>query len=241
MTPQHSPSHILCLFANYAHHKTLYMHLAYLYKLNEQGTQYLSTLFQIKDNPYHANPTLLMHSGFCIQGKPLIPYSGKLSKEKCVANFKCESFLHKFWGHSIRWRHKRAIHESLKIIFSANSPKFSPLKVFHYTVCHAEYSNYITATDNISHSPCTSTRTPHPALPPTLPSTILFCTQLTNKLICVSRQNGTRCDGLNVLWCHLSSWGVLWFHPYMRLFSFRKHSCEFNTYKLTLQKNRSKI
>ena len=40
-TLSHHP-YILCHFANYAHHKTLYMHLAYSYGLNEQGTQLCS-------------------------------------------------------------------------------------------------------------------------------------------------------------------------------------------------------
>ena len=37
-TLSHHP-YILCHFANYAHHKTLYMHLAYSYGLNEQEVQ----------------------------------------------------------------------------------------------------------------------------------------------------------------------------------------------------------
>ena len=64
-------------------------------------------------------------------------------------------------------------------------------------------SNYIAATHNVTHFPCTSTYTTHPAIhppPPQLPSTILLCTQLTNTKH--SQQNGTRCrDGVNVLWC----------------------------------------
>ena len=42
------------------------------------------------------------------------------------------------------------------------------------------------------------------ALPTTLPSTTLLCTQLTNtNHICEWWQNGTRCrDGVKVLWCH---------------------------------------
>ena len=63
------------------------------------------------------------------------------------------------------------------------------------------YSNYITATHNTTHSPGTSTCTPHPALPTPLPSTTLLCTQLTNTKH--SWQNGTRCrDGVKLLWCH---------------------------------------
>ena len=59
-------------------------------------------------------------------------------------------------------------------------------------------SNY---THNITHSPCTSMCTTHPAIPgSTLPSTTLLCTQLTNTKH--SWQNGTRCrNGVNVLWC----------------------------------------
>ena len=47
-----------------------------------------------------------------------------------------ESFLCEIWGHSVRWWPKRIIHERFlaKIIFSANSWKFSSLKVLHYTV-----------------------------------------------------------------------------------------------------------
>ena len=61
-------------------------------------------------------------------------------------------------------------------------------------------SNYIASTHNITHSPCTSTCTTHPAIPSQLPSTTLLCTQLTNTKH--SWQNGTRFrDGLNVLWC----------------------------------------
>ena len=42
----------------------------------------------------------------------------------------------------------------------------------------------------------------------------------------VGNLNGTRCrDGVKVLWCHSHLvWLVLLgFHPYVRLFSFRKH------------------
>ena len=55
----------------------------------------------------------------------LIPYSEKLSREKTFANF------------AVLWLwQKRAIRESFsaKIIFFTNSRKFSPLKVYLYTV-----------------------------------------------------------------------------------------------------------
>ena len=69
-TLSHHP-YILCHFVSYAHHKTLYMHLAYSYALNEQGNQ-LCLLLHIKDDPYlpcsaavnstyHTDPTLFMH------------------------------------------------------------------------------------------------------------------------------------------------------------------------------------
>ena len=65
----------------------------------------------------------------------------------------------------------------------------------------SSYSNYIAAIHNVTHSPCTSTCTPHPALHTPLPSTTFLCTQLTNTKH--SRQNGTRCrDGVKLLWCH---------------------------------------
>ena len=56
--------------------------------------------------------------------------------------------------------------------------------------------NYIAATHNMTHSPCTSTCTTHP-----LPKLALLRTQLTQGI--ASCQNGTRCrDGVKVLWCH---------------------------------------
>ena len=44
----------------------------------------------------------------------------------------------------------------------------------------------------------------------------------------VGNLNGTRCrDGMKVLWCHSHLVvGFLGFHPYMRLFSFRKLFCD---------------
>ena len=49
-------------------------------------------------------------------------------------------------------------------------------------------------------------------------------------MVCiVGNVNGTRCrDGVKVLWCHFHLvWLVfLGFHPYMRLFSFRKLFCD---------------
>ena len=68
-------------------------------------------------------------------------------------------------------------------------------------ICHGQHSNYIGATHNITHSPCTSTCTPHPAIPTSQPSTTLLCTQLTNTKH--SWQNATRCrDGVKLLWSH---------------------------------------
>ena len=70
-------------------------------------------------------------------------------------------------------------------------------------ICHAQNGNYIAPTHNITHSPCTSTCTTHPALPTTLASTTL-CTQQAHKAyLCKWRKNGTRHrDGVKVLWCH---------------------------------------
>ena len=50
-------------------------------------------------------------------------------------------------------------------------------------ICHAQYSNYIAATHNITHSKCTSTCTTYPALPIPLPST-------TKAYLCKWWQNG---------------------------------------------------
>ena len=53
-----------------------------------------------------------------------------------------------------------------------------------------QYSNYIAATHNISHSLRTSKCTTHPPLPTPLPFTTLLCKQLTNtNHICVSGGN----------------------------------------------------
>ena len=44
-----------------------------------------------------------------------------------------------------------------------------------------------------------------------------------------SWQNGKRCrDGVKLLWCLV---GFRGFHPYMRLFSFRKLFCDFFCYR----------
>ena len=66
--------YILCHFANYAQHKTLYMHLAYSYALNEQGTQHWS--LQSSIDPYlpcsaaqHNSSILFMHSTVSASGK----------------------------------------------------------------------------------------------------------------------------------------------------------------------------
>ena len=44
-------------------------------------------------------------------------------------------------------------------------------------------SNYVASTHNTTHSPCTSTSTMHPALPSSLPSTTLLCTQQTQSIV----------------------------------------------------------
>ena len=54
-------------------------------------------------------------------------------------------------------------------------------------LCHAQCSNYIAATHNITHSLCTLKCATHPPLLTPLPSTTLLCIQLINtKHICVS-------------------------------------------------------
>ena len=73
-------------------------------------------------------------------------------------------------------------------------------------ICHAQYSNYIVATHNITHSPCTSKCTTHPPLPTTCTAFHNPSLHTTNKhkaYLCKWWQNGTRCrDGVKVLWCH---------------------------------------
>ena len=64
-------------------------------------------------------------------------------------------------------------------------------------IFHAQYSNCIAATHNITHSPCTSKCTTHPPLPTPLQK------NKNKSYLCKRWQNGTRCrDGVKVLWCH---------------------------------------
>ena len=79
-THSHHP-YILCHFANYAHQKTLYMHLAYSHPLNEYGTQHcsvhsfphkrksISAMFSTDkisqhNSTYHTDPALLTVSAY---------------------------------------------------------------------------------------------------------------------------------------------------------------------------------
>ena len=99
MTPQHF--HTIptscAIFANYAHYKTLYMHLAYSYTLSEQDTQLcslhslthkrqpMSAMFSsnktsqhnLNSNIYHTDPALLMHCTVSAysQDRPYLPCS----------------------------------------------------------------------------------------------------------------------------------------------------------------------
>ena len=67
-------------------------------------------------------------------------------------------------------------------------------------ICHAQYSNYIAATRNITRSPCISKHTTHP-LPIPLPSITLLYKH--KAYLCKWWQSGTKCrDGVKVLWCH---------------------------------------
>ena len=81
--------------------------------------------------------------------------------------------------------HRPSIAQSLQFLHA--------VKTDH--ICHAQYSNYIAATHNITHSPCTSKHTTHPPLPTTLQ-------KKQKAYLCKWWQNGTRCrDGVKVLWC----------------------------------------
>ena len=92
-------------------------------------------------------------------------------------------------------------------------------------------SNYIASTHSIhTLHDCTSTCTTHPALPSQLPSTALLRTQLTNTKH--SWQNGTRCrNGFKCVVVSFPSCLIDFegFHPYLRLFSFRKRFCNFRS------------
>ena len=93
-------------------------------------------------------------------------------------------------------------------------------------LCHAQCSNYIAATHNITHSLCTLKCTTHPPLLTPLPSTTLLCIQLINtKHICVSGSKMVEDVGIVCKCCGVISILVGWFwrfHTHMRLFSWRK-------------------
>ena len=101
-TLSHHP-YILCHFANYAHHKTLYTHLAYPYAWNEQGAQLcslhslthkrrliFSAATKISQHDLHFNithrPSIAhaLHS-FCIQSRQTI--SAMLSTQQDTHNY----------------------------------------------------------------------------------------------------------------------------------------------------------
>ena len=128
----------ICRFPKYAHHKTLCLHLAYSYALNEQDTQ-------------HSSLHSLSHKG---QSISVMFSSDKISQHNFNSN--------------IPYRP------------STCTPQFlHTCKTEH--ICHAQYSNYIIATHNITHSKCTSTCTTHLPLPIPLPSTTLLCTNNKHK------------------------------------------------------------
>ena len=76
MTPQHFhtiPTSCAIHVANYAHHKTLYMHLAYSYALNEEGTQLCySTVFQWRSQ---SAANARAHNGHIMFASSLVPRS----------------------------------------------------------------------------------------------------------------------------------------------------------------------
>ena len=78
----------------------------------------------------------------------LVPYSGKLSREKIFANFAVlwlfvTVFLHEIWGCGILWHGKvsnpRKFSPQKNVLFT-NLRKFSPSKVSHYTVHGLHYN-----------------------------------------------------------------------------------------------------
>ena len=113
MTPQHSHHpYILCHFANHAHHKPLYMHLAYSYGLNEQGTQ----LCSLHSLTHKRRPISAMFSSNKISQHNKLQHSTQTQHCSCTAQFL----------HTVKTDH----------------------------ICHAQYSNYIAAIHNVTHSPC---------------------------------------------------------------------------------------
>ena len=76
-----------------------------------------------------------------------IPYSGKLSREKTFANFEVREpsakvFSTKFWGmpHPLMFGFKQSVKVfSVKFSLPTDPQKFSPSKVYCYTVCESLY------------------------------------------------------------------------------------------------------
>ena len=98
--------------------------------------------------------------------------------------------------HALNLFHMQLQHTTQAQHCSSTAQFLHTVKTDH--ICHAQYSNYIAATHNITHSPCTLKRTTHSPLPTPL--------QKHKAYLCKWWQNGTRCrDGVKVLYTVASS------------------------------------
>ena len=124
-------------------------------------------------------PKYAHHKTLCFH----LTYSYALN-EQGTQHSSLHSLLHKRKSISAMFTSDKISHYLNSIIPyrpSTCTPQFLHTRKTEH-ICHAQYSNYIAATHNITHSKCTSTCTTHPALPILLPSTTLLCIQLTQSI-----------------------------------------------------------
>jgi len=113
-----------------------------------------------------------------------------------VALLTPQSYTHKRQPISAMFSSNRISKHKLKLQHTTQTQHCSSTAQFLHAVktdhiCHAQYSNYIAAAHNITHSPLTSKRTTH------LPLPTHHTTKKHKAYLCKWWQNGTRCmDGV---------------------------------------------
>ena len=103
MTPQHFhliPTSCVNHVANYAHHKTLYIHLAYSYALNEQGTQYCSV---------HSLPSSGVATPGPIQAQALVNFWVSALVNHAKSTYLNRNSIAVYWIMSCRIKHLSTI------------------------------------------------------------------------------------------------------------------------------------
>ena len=92
--------------------------------------------------------TYTTHLYYCILTVCKIPYSGKFSREKIFTNFANYRLFAKILSANVLFfvdkdRAIALIRENIirEMLYLAHSRKFSPAKIYHYTVCSATNKN----------------------------------------------------------------------------------------------------